>query len=71
MLEELRVIPNGRQGVCSRMQRILICFSAKWIFVQTISQFEFRLSKDSAVISSRNAMSTPPPWEFPSFLMAT
>ena len=26
-------------------------FRAKWIFVQTISQFEFRLSRDSAVIS--------------------
>ena len=54
------------------MQRILICFvksgSLSMLF---ISQFEVRLSSDSAVISTRNATSTPPPWAFLYFLMAT
>ena len=53
----------------------VLAFVVCWLFqsmsVQTISQFEFRLSRDSAVISSRNAMSTPPPWAFLSFLMAS
>ena len=63
------MVARGSVVVCKNLD----LFRAKWIFVQTISQFEFRLYRDSAVISLRNAMSrpTPPPWVFLSFLMAT
>ena len=45
-------------------------FRVKLIFVHTISQFEFRLVCGSGTMSSRKAMSTPPPWMPLSFRMA-